>query len=444
MGDQAIVPMRTYILMSKFRFVYMLLRRPDGTLDRRTDEYLDKKEPANATPRRGVATTDVCIEKASGLWARVFWPTEIYHEDDYLEAGAEEVEVDDDGAREAGGARGEEEQESEVEEEEEGGENGEKEEEKEKEEQEQEVEVEKEELEESAESKEQKAASGSGSGSTEVEDKEQRDKTPVVDALTKEKVEDEQYNELEEEGLRPLVVYFHGGSFVHSCANSRIYDTLCRNMARMCGVVILSLNFHRAPEYKCPVPYEDGLTCLRWINSRAGKLCLYPFQCRTKKVFLAGDTGGANIAHHVAAKAPLEGISLSGMVLIMPMFGGEQRTTHERRLDGKYFVSIQDRDWYWRAFLPEGANRDDPACNPLSQQAPSMSELDLPPSLVVVGGFDLLRDWQLRYISALERAGKDVELLYLEKVTMGFFLMPNSPFFFAFIAKVREFLKKSF
>ncbi|MFQ6635150.1 hypothetical protein Gotur_012069, partial [Gossypium turneri] len=33
------------------------------------------------------------------------------------------------------------------------------------------------------------------------------------------------------------------------------------------------------------------------------------------------------------------------------MFGGQERTESEKRLDGKYFVALRDRDWYWRAFF---------------------------------------------------------------------------------------------
>ncbi|KAF8084485.1 hypothetical protein N665_0716s0030 [Sinapis alba] len=76
------------------------------------------------------------------------------------------------------------------------------------------------------------------------------------------------------------------------------------------------------------------------------------------------------------------------------MFGGEERTESEKRLDGKYFVTVRDRDWYWKAFLPEGEDREHPACNPFSSRGKSLRGLSFPKSLVVVAGLDLIQDWQ--------------------------------------------------
>lgn len=184
--------------------------------------------------------------------------------------------------------------------------------------------------------------------------------------------------------IKPLLVYFHGGSFVHSSANSAaIYDALCRRLAKMCGVVVLSTNFRRAPEHRYPCAYDDGLTSLRWAQSANGRSLLRLLGCDpVNRCFLAGDSSGGNIAHNVAVRAAEERIPIAGSILLMPMFGGPKRTPAERLLDGKYFVTMKDRDWYWRAFLPVGADRDHPACNPFSIRAPSLTDLTLPPCLV--------------------------------------------------------------
>ncbi|KAI5068451.1 hypothetical protein GOP47_0016796 [Adiantum capillus-veneris] len=209
---------------------------------------------------------------------------------------------------------------------------------------------------------------------------------------------------------KPLVIYFHGGSFAHSSANSAIYDAMCRRLAKTCGVVILSVNFRRAPENRYPCAYDDG------------------------------DSSGGNIAHNVAVRAAQEGLSLAGSILLMPMFGGQARTASEMALDGRYFVSLKDRDWYWRAFLPIGADREHPACNPFSTNAPPLQHLNIPPCLVVVGGYDLLQDWQLRYVYGLKRAGKSVQVMFLEQATMGFFLLPNSELFYSLVERLRGFV----
>ncbi|KAH7285172.1 hypothetical protein KP509_33G016300 [Ceratopteris richardii] len=322
---KGVVPLTTWVLISNFKVSYNLLRRPDGTFNRNLAEFLDRKVPANAVPSDGVASMDVMIDRAIGLWGRLFWACETLAD-------------------------------------------------------------------------------------------------PAVRLRR-----------------QPLLTYFHGGSFVHSSANSSIYDAMCRRLARMCGVVVLSVNFRRAPEHRFPIAYEDCAACVRWAKGAVGRQCLAEVGGDPDRCFVAGDSSGGNIAHAVAVILAAEGVRLSGMVLLMPMFGGQQRTPAERLLDGKYFVSIKDRDWYWRAFLPPGATRDHPACDPFSPIAPSLVHLPLPPCLAVVGGYDILQDWQLRYVHSLQRAGKSVQLLFLEQATMGFFLLPNSDLFYTLVDRLKEF-----
>lgn len=235
----------------------------------------------------------------------------------------------------------------------------------------------------------------------------------------------------------PVIVFFHGGSFAHSSSNSAIYDSLCRRFVSMCGAVVVSVSYRRSPEFRFPCAYDDGWAALKWASTRPW---LRSGRDSKVRIFLAGDSSGGNIAHNVALRAVESGIEISGNILLNPMFGGEGRKESELMLDGKYFVTLQDRDWYWRAFLPEGADRDHPACNPFGPHGVDLRGLPFPRSLVVVAGFDLIRDWQLAYADGLKKAGQSVKLLYLLQATIGFYLLPNNNHFFEVMEEIRTFL----
>lgn len=235
----------------------------------------------------------------------------------------------------------------------------------------------------------------------------------------------------------PVIIFFHGGSFAHSSANSAIYDTLCRRLVGICKAVVVSVNYRRAPENRYPCAYDDGCAALKWVNSRSW---LQSKKDSKVHIYLAGDSSGGNIVHHVALQAVESDIEVLGNILLNPMFGGQERTESEKRLDGKYFVTIQDRDWYWRAFLPDGEDRNHQACNPFGPKGKSLEGIKFPKSLVVVAGLDLVQDWQLAYAKGLEKAGQEVKLLYLEQATIGFYLLPNNNHFYTVMDEISNFV----
>ncbi|XP_062143624.1 gibberellin receptor GID1B-like [Alnus glutinosa] len=238
----------------------------------------------------------------------------------------------------------------------------------------------------------------------------------------------------------PVIIFFHGGSFTHSSANSAIYDTFCRRLVSTCKAAVVSVNYRRSPEHRYPSAYDDGWAALKWVKSRSW---LQSGKDSKVHVYLAGDSSGGNIAHHVAVRAAEEEVEVLGNVLLHPMFGGLKRTESEKRLDGKYFVTIQDRDWYWRAYLPDGEDRDHPACNPFGPRGKSLEGLDFPKSLVVVAGLDLVQDWQLAYVEGLKESSQVVKLLYLEQATIGFYFLPNNDHFYCLMEEISNFVNSN-
>ncbi|CAK9175871.1 unnamed protein product [Ilex paraguariensis] len=240
----------------------------------------------------------------------------------------------------------------------------------------------------------------------------------------------------------PVIIFFHGGSFTHSSADTAIYDTFCHRLVNLCKAVVVSVNYRRSPEHRYPCAYDDGWAALKWVQSR-------PWLKSGRKdskvhVYLCGDSSGGNIAHHVAVRAAESGVEVLGNILLHPMFGGQLRTESEKRLDGKYFVTVQDRDWYWRAYLPEGEDRDHPACNIFGPRGKCIERLELfPKSLVVVAGLDLSQDWQLAYVEGLRKSKQEVKLLYLEQATIGFYFLPNNDHFYCLMEEIKNFVNSS-
>ncbi|XP_017981011.1 PREDICTED: probable carboxylesterase 18 [Theobroma cacao] len=118
-----------------------------------------------------------------------------------------------------------------------------------------------------------------------------------------------------------------------------------------------------------------------------------------------------NLAHHVALKAcehEFSRLNLIGEVELQPFFGGEERTESEIKLVGTLLISVNRTDWMWKAFLPQGCNRDHQVVNVFGPNSVDISHLPFPPTLVFISRFDPLQDWQRKYVEGLKKCGKTV------------------------------------
>lgn len=206
----------------------------------------------------------------------------------------------------------------------------------------------------------------------------------------------------------PVVVYFHGGGFVFHSVASAQFDALCRRFASAIPAVVASVDFRLAPEHGFPAPYDDGKAALRWVLAGAGGALPSP----PATVFVAGDSAGGNVAHHVVARTPS---SVSGLIALQPFFAGETPTASEQRLRDAPFGSPERISWLWRAFLPPGATRDHEAANvPAALRRDAERRRAFPPTMVCVGGWDAHQDRQRDYANALRAAGGAEEVVVAE------------------------------
>ncbi|XP_044969545.1 probable carboxylesterase 18 [Hordeum vulgare subsp. vulgare] len=245
----------------------------------------------------------------------------------------------------------------------------------------------------------------------------------------------------------PVVVYFHGGGFAMFSARQCYFDRLCRRICRGVGAVVVSVEYRLAPEHPYPAAYDDAVDTLRFIDANGVPGMDEGVRVDLSSCFLAGESAGGNIIHHAAnrwaAAAPTpSSVRVAGLLSVQPYFGGEERTESELRLDGVApIVTLRRADFWWRAFLPEGASRDHPAAHVTDENA-ELTEA-FPPAMVLVGGLDPLQDWQRRYADVLRRKGKAVEVVEFPDGIHAFYLFPDLPDTARAIERMRTFVESN-
>ncbi|KQR49958.1 alpha/beta hydrolase [Acidovorax sp. Leaf160] len=190
----------------------------------------------------------------------------------------------------------------------------------------------------------------------------------------------------------PLVVHFHGGAFVSGdLDNGGTVATLLQGA----GALVVSVAYPLAP---FPEPLETGYAVLQWAFKHRTRLA-----GSGAPVYLAGEEAGGNLAAGVGLMARDQSHPpIAGQILLSPMLDPCVGTPSVRAATGdstacKWSVG-------WTKFL--SCTRD--AEHPYAVPAAAQRLAGLPPTLVLVGSDDPMRDEALAYAARLEAAGQPV------------------------------------
>ncbi|KAF7113078.1 hypothetical protein RHSIM_RhsimUnG0163000 [Rhododendron simsii] len=203
----------------------------------------------------------------------------------------------------------------------------------------------------------------------------------------------------------PLLVYFHGGGFCIETAVSPTYHHHLNSLAAEANVVVVSVDYRRAPEHPLPAAYDDSWAAIKWAasHSKGGGPEVWLNECVDfDRVFFAGDSAGANISHHMGIRVESEnpdGFKLVGIALIHPYFGGEEPIGGER--DNAAGKAMGDKLWLFAC--PTSSGLDDPLFNP--GKDPNISKMGCGKVLVCVAEKDMLRDRGWYYKEELVKSG---------------------------------------
>ncbi|KAK9051172.1 hypothetical protein SSX86_027798 [Deinandra increscens subsp. villosa] len=247
-------------------------------------------------------------------------------------------------------------------------------------------------------------------------------------------------------GKLPVIVYYHGGGFAYYDPDSAPFDGLCRRFAGMFPAIVVSASYRLIPEFRYPTQYDDGFNLLTFLDDAQNRKKL-PDNADLQKLFVFGDSAGGNLAHHVALRASqykFQHINVSGLVTLQPYFGGEERVNSEIASENRLGLHLNQTDFYWRVFQPHAPdevwNRDHEVINVSGPRAANLAGLNFPPTLVVIGGRDILEDRQRNYYIWLLNSGKEAYMEEYKYMFHGFYTFPELPEAIHVISVIKNFI----
>ena len=195
-------------------------------------------------------------------------------------------------------------------------------------------------------------------------------------------------------------LYIHGGGFALFSINT--HDRVMREYAERAGIVVIGINYTRAPEGKFPQPLDECVDTVAWLRANAQRFGFDPAQ-----LFIGGDSAGAILSVGVSLTLRDAGEpAVAGMVLNYGGFGfGSSEflftpSTH-RYGSGEYGLSTHMAMWF-RALYIDPA-RADARLTPINARLEGM-----PPSYQVITECDPLYDDNLEMTRRLKAAGCEI------------------------------------
>ena len=201
-------------------------------------------------------------------------------------------------------------------------------------------------------------------------------------------------------GTLPIVMYFHGGGWILGSKNT--HDRLLRDLVNGTNAAFAFVNYTPSPEAQFPVPIEQAYAATKYIAEHGRELDL-----DGTRLAVAGDSVGGNMTAAVTLLGKeRKGPEIRYQVLMYPVTDSSMSTeSYSDFADGPWLTKPA-MAWFWDAYAPNQNDRKKITASPL--QASIEQLRGLPPALIAVDQYDVLRDEGEAYAQKLILAGVEV------------------------------------
>lgn len=200
--------------------------------------------------------------------------------------------------------------------------------------------------------------------------------------------------------MLPIVLYLHGGGWM--LGDKETHDRLVREIANGSQAAVVFVEYTRAPEGPYPIAHEEGYAVAKWLAQHGKTLNL-----DASRMAIAGDSAGGLIATAIVMMAQERGgPHFIFQLLFYPVTDANFDTHSYEQFATGYFLEREGMKWFWDSYVPDKKIRTTSLVSPLQASLDQLKKM--PPTLIIVGEYDVLRDEGEAYAHKLMQAGVTV------------------------------------
>ena len=191
------------------------------------------------------------------------------------------------------------------------------------------------------------------------------------------------------------ILYLHGGGYVTG------WPGLCRDLtwrlATLCRVCVLSIDYRLAPEHPFPAALDDAIAAYRWLLAQGAD---------PKRIALMGDSAGGGLVFATMLRLRDEDVELPAAAVVVSPWTDLALTGQSLHLNALIdpLIPVELAPRLVDLCLA-GASPRNPYASPLYGDPTG-----LPPTLILVGSDEVLRDDAVRIADKMRATGCHVEI----------------------------------
>ncbi|QCR34704.1 alpha/beta hydrolase [Nissabacter sp. SGAir0207] len=204
-------------------------------------------------------------------------------------------------------------------------------------------------------------------------------------------------------GTLPVFMFFHGGGWV--LGDFPTHQRLVRDLVVESGAAAVFVNYTPSPEAQYPVAINQAYAATCWVANHG-----YEINLDGGRLAVVGNSVGGNMAAVVSLMAKEQGApQLRYQVLLWPVTHAAFDTdSYESYAEG-FFLTRNMMKWFWDNYTDDPSKRTELHASPLLATPEQLA--GLPPALIQVAEFDVLRDEGEAYGRKLNEAGVETTLV---------------------------------